>query len=352
MTAVPPNDALEQARQQAEQIQGSPLHPEAVAQIWAAAQAALTAPAALPFTLTAGQIAQLHDFAGTPAPDDALEDQSVMAIQHWSSGHAGPGWYGWYEEYPEEGALFLDGQVPQRRASRELAPKVGLTEADRLNLLTIVGKGAQELGLTGSWAPIVAGLERKLTAMESEPQVAIAWYCQCPADQRDLYNVDERAYTTLNPHEVEEALEKGFQVTALAAIPLDRQADPHLVLCRYCAGKGVLREEHEPVETDGRRMLDFLAGRLEYAGVSDLVARHYAADIRKILARPRAPVPPVFLALLEAARRVPSWTGRPVPEGCIADVTFNEAIEAVDVWTAGLVPPTVKGASPAEDPAE
>jgi hypothetical protein len=30
-------------------------------------------------------------------------------------------------------------------------------------------------------------------------------------------------------------------------------------------------------------MLEFLAGRFEYAGVSEVVAKYYARDIRKIL---------------------------------------------------------------------
>jgi hypothetical protein len=40
---------------------------------------------------------------------------------------------------------------------------------------------------------------------------------------------------------------------------------------------------NDPVATTPQEMLEFLAGRFEYAGVSDIVAKSYAQDIRKIL---------------------------------------------------------------------
>jgi hypothetical protein len=43
-------------------------------------------------------------------------------------------------------------------------------------------------------------------------------------------------------------------------------------------------EEDAPVANTPKEMLEFLADRLEYAGVSDIVAKSYASDIRKILA--------------------------------------------------------------------
>ena len=39
----------------------------------------------------------------------------------------------------------------------------------------------------------------------------------------------------------------------------------------------------DPVADNPREMLEFLADRFEYAGVSEGVARSYARDIRKIL---------------------------------------------------------------------
>ncbi len=40
---------------------------------------------------------------------------------------------------------------------------------------------------------------------------------------------------------------------------------------------------NDPVATTPKEMLEFLADRLEYAGVAEVVARSYARDIRLIL---------------------------------------------------------------------
>jgi hypothetical protein len=40
---------------------------------------------------------------------------------------------------------------------------------------------------------------------------------------------------------------------------------------------------NDPVASTPKEMLEFLANRFEYAGVSDVVAKYYARDIRKIL---------------------------------------------------------------------
>ena len=40
---------------------------------------------------------------------------------------------------------------------------------------------------------------------------------------------------------------------------------------------------NDPVATTPQEMLEFLAGRFEYAGVSESVAKYYARDIRLIL---------------------------------------------------------------------
>ncbi len=61
--------------------------------------------------LTNGQIAQLADFAGVPVTGTPLEDQDVLVIQHADAGHSGPGLYARYDELPEEGAIYLDGQL-------------------------------------------------------------------------------------------------------------------------------------------------------------------------------------------------------------------------------------------------
>lgn len=40
---------------------------------------------------------------------------------------------------------------------------------------------------------------------------------------------------------------------------------------------------NNPIASTPKEMLEFLANRFEYAGVSDGVAKYYARDIRKIL---------------------------------------------------------------------
>ena len=40
---------------------------------------------------------------------------------------------------------------------------------------------------------------------------------------------------------------------------------------------------NDPVATTPQEMLEFLAGRFEFAGVSESVAKYYARDIRLIL---------------------------------------------------------------------
>ncbi|WP_447896794.1 hypothetical protein [Stenotrophomonas acidaminiphila] len=64
------------------------------------------------FELTNGQIAQLFNFGGTPPSGTLLEDQDVLVIQNADTGHSGPGLYAHYEDMPEEGAIYLDGQLP------------------------------------------------------------------------------------------------------------------------------------------------------------------------------------------------------------------------------------------------
>ena len=64
------------------------------------------------FELTNGQIAQLADFAGTPVAGAPLDEQDVLVIQHTEAGPSGPGLYAHYDELPEEGAIYLDGQLP------------------------------------------------------------------------------------------------------------------------------------------------------------------------------------------------------------------------------------------------
>ena len=78
-------------------------------------------------TLTDGQIRELYAFAGDSGEVDP-DDQTRITIRHCSEGHSGPGLYAHYAEYPEEGAMLLDGksQLGRRLAGQGV---VGLTDA-------------------------------------------------------------------------------------------------------------------------------------------------------------------------------------------------------------------------------
>lgn len=80
------------------------------------------------FELTNGQIAQLFNFGGTPPSGTLLEDQDVLVIQNTDTGHSGPGLYAHYEDMPEEGAIYLDGQLPDSPKGGSEARDSVLTE--------------------------------------------------------------------------------------------------------------------------------------------------------------------------------------------------------------------------------
>lgn len=64
--------------------------------------------------LTSGQIAQLAAIAGRD--DEPVEDQATYVVERCATGHSGPGVYAHLDEYPEEGAFYLDGAWPERDA--------------------------------------------------------------------------------------------------------------------------------------------------------------------------------------------------------------------------------------------
>lgn len=53
--------------------------------------------------------------------------------------------------------------------------------------------------------------------------------------------------------------------------------------CRYCDGNGFVREQDDPIAYESYELLNFLAGRMEYAGINELVAKSYARSIRLYL---------------------------------------------------------------------
>lgn len=62
-----------------------------------------------------------------------------------------------------------------------------------------------------------------------------------------------------------------------------REAPEGYERCRWCNGKGYCYEEHDPIAFEAKEMLEFLAGRMEFAGVGEAVAKSYARDIRRLL---------------------------------------------------------------------
>jgi len=82
------------------------------------------------FELTNGQIAQLADFGGTPVAGAPLDEQDVLVIRHADAGHSGPGLYAHYDELPEEGAIYLDGQLSACPQGGSDAPNLFWNDAD------------------------------------------------------------------------------------------------------------------------------------------------------------------------------------------------------------------------------
>ncbi|MCA8177493.1 hypothetical protein LGM48_24540 [Burkholderia multivorans] len=62
-----------------------------------------------PLTLTGAQLLEALDFIAPDRDPDQLE--SEVTIQY-GEGHTGKGMYCWCTEYPDEGAIFLDGSIP------------------------------------------------------------------------------------------------------------------------------------------------------------------------------------------------------------------------------------------------
>lgn len=81
-------------------------------------------------TLSGAQLLEALDFI---APDrDADQLESEVTIQY-GEGHTGKGMYCWCTEYPEEGAIFIDGStaVPAAPAPSPADARVGLTDEQR-----------------------------------------------------------------------------------------------------------------------------------------------------------------------------------------------------------------------------
>ncbi|HDR8985156.1 TPA: hypothetical protein QDA89_004108 [Burkholderia vietnamiensis] len=99
-------------------------------------------------TLSGAQLLEALDFI---APDrDADQLESEVTIQY-GEGHTGKGMYCWCTEYPEEGAIFIDGStaVPAAPAPAPSPAdaRVGLTFGTRLKQRVTIGSTVFEKGV-------------------------------------------------------------------------------------------------------------------------------------------------------------------------------------------------------------
>jgi hypothetical protein len=67
-------------------------------------------------TLTGAQLLEAFEFIAPDHPNDPDQLESEVTIQR-GEGHSGDGFYCWVTDYPEEGAILLDGSATPRAAS-------------------------------------------------------------------------------------------------------------------------------------------------------------------------------------------------------------------------------------------
>jgi hypothetical protein len=102
-----------------------------------------------------------------------------------------------------------------------------------------------------------------------------------------------------------------------------------------------------PVATDAIGMLEFLAGRFEFAGVGGAVAETYAHHIRKLLASMANPRPASDLTETELAD--PAYM-RAYVEGCNETTTmFAERARRLQEQLNGYLRPIAPSATGAQD---
>ncbi|MDN7609532.1 hypothetical protein QZM28_22835 [Burkholderia multivorans] len=81
-----------------------------------------------PVTLSGAQLLEALDFIAPDRDTDQLE--SEVTIQY-GEGHTGKGMYCWCTEYPDEGAIFLDGSTPATIGAPADAGEARLTDEQR-----------------------------------------------------------------------------------------------------------------------------------------------------------------------------------------------------------------------------
>jgi hypothetical protein len=107
-------------------------------------------------TLTGAQLLEAFEFIAPDHPNDPDQLESEVTIQR-GEGHSGDGFYCWVTDYPEEGAILLDGSSAARAAS---------TSAN-------VAQGAEAVvnALEETQGLLVAMLHEKRSTQEIEQQI-------------------------------------------------------------------------------------------------------------------------------------------------------------------------------------
>lgn len=88
--------------------------------VWQAAkaQAVLEVKPSRCVTLTCAQLREAFMF-GAPDKDDQEQLETEMTISWSENGHSGKGYYCYYSDLPEEGAIFLDDVIEAQEQSHE-----------------------------------------------------------------------------------------------------------------------------------------------------------------------------------------------------------------------------------------
>ena len=88
--------------------------------VWQAAkaQAVLEVKPSRCVTLTCAQLREAFMF-GAPDKDDQEQLETEMTISWSENGHSGKGYYCYYSDLPEEGAIFLDDVIEAREQAND-----------------------------------------------------------------------------------------------------------------------------------------------------------------------------------------------------------------------------------------
>ena len=84
----------------------------------AKAQAVLEVKPSRCVTLTCAQLREAFMF-GAPDKDDQEQLETEMTITWSENGHSGKGYYCYYSDLPEEGAIFLDGVIEAQEQTND-----------------------------------------------------------------------------------------------------------------------------------------------------------------------------------------------------------------------------------------